>query len=155
MWHIQTLPAFPFTSAPPKPPPPSPPLPWAPLQPAACLWRSPLTSAARLGSVPALWALDGCGWSEKQSGVCGSPVCVEHTAQARLVLLKRIKWPVNSRQARCPALSPVHHTHQLLNETREDEGFVLRAAQDNKCSPRRPPPPPQIWLLYGLSQSGR
>lgn len=49
---------------------PAPPL--GPLQPAACLWRSPLTSAARLGSVPALWALDGCGWSEKQSGVCGA-----------------------------------------------------------------------------------
>lgn len=49
---------------------PTPPL--GPLQPAACLWRSPLTSAARLGSVPALWALDGCGWSEKQSAVCGA-----------------------------------------------------------------------------------
>lgn len=66
-----------FASFPFSPPPtttititPTPPL--GPLQPAACLWRSPLTSAARLGSVPALWALDGCGWSEKQSAVCGA-----------------------------------------------------------------------------------
>lgn len=75
--QIHPPPASPFTSTHPHPEPaqplttttvPTPPL--GPLQPAACLWRSPLTSAARLGRVPAQWALAGCGWSEKQSAMC-------------------------------------------------------------------------------------
>ena len=117
---------------------PTPPM--GPLQPAACLWRSPLTSAARLGSVPALWA------SMDVAGLRNNPVCVEHTAPTQPVPLKHIQWPVNSQPACCPSLSPVNHTHHLLNETREDQWFVLRAAQENKCSPQRRSPP-QIWLL--------
>lgn len=106
--------SFPFSLQ--TPPPqtttiiPTPPL--GPLQPAACLWRSPLTSAARLGSVPALWALDGCGWSEKQSAVCGA-----HGTDSGRPAQTHQMTRKNSQRA----WSPVSYTHRLINDTREDE----------------------------------
>jgi len=108
---------------------PSPPL--GPLQPAACLWRSPLTSAARLGRVPALWALDGCRWSEKQSTVCVCVcvcVCVAYrtdlTRPAQTHLMTR-KHPTGSFPLPFFCLS---HTLMIKGHTCEDEWFVLHMA---------------------------
>lgn len=93
---------------------PTPPL--GPLQPAACLWRSSLTSAARLGRVPALWALDGCGWSEKQSAVCGAHG-IDSTRPAQAHLMTR-KHPTGPFPLPFFCLS---HTLTIRGDTCEDE----------------------------------
>lgn len=102
-----------------NPPPPTttiPTPPLGPLQPAACLWRSPLTSAARLGRVPALWALDGCGWSEKQSAVCGAHG-TDSTRPAQTHLMTR-KHPTGPLPLPLFCLS---HTLTIEGDTCEDE----------------------------------
>lgn len=133
MWQIHPPPVSPFTSTHPHPEPAqppttttttqSPPLPWAPLQPAACLWRSPLTSAARLGRVPTLWALDGCGWSEKQSTVCGAHG-TDSTRPAQTHLMAR-KHPTGPFPLPFCCLS---HTLAIKGDICEDEWFVLQMA---------------------------
>lgn len=102
----------------PKPPPSSPPLPWAP-------FSRPHVSGGRLWRQQLDWAAcQRCGPLMDVAGLRNNPLCVEHTAQTRAVLLKHIKWPVNSQRA----CSPVSYTHRLINDTREDEWFALGPA---------------------------
>lgn len=133
-WASTTLPTTTTTTI------PTPPL--GPLQPAACLWRSPLTSAARLGRVPALWALDGCGWSEKQSAVCGAR-STDSTRPAQTHLMTR-KHPTGPLPLPLFCLS---HVLTIEGDTCEDEWFVLQMAGIINTSRRG-----TLWLFSGLKE---
>lgn len=130
MWQIYPLPASSFntptpwaSTAPPQAPPATtnihtPPL--GPLQPAACLWRSPLTSAAQLGTVPTLWALDGCSRSEKQftvSRVHGTNSA--QPAQTHLMTRKNRTGPF------LLLFFCVSQTWMIKGDTCDDEWFAL------------------------------
>lgn len=114
MWHIYTLPVFPLTSTPPKKKPPpssSPPLPWAP-------FSRPHVSGGRLWRQQLDWAAcQRCGPLMDVAGLRNNPLCVEHTAWTQPVLLKHIKWPINSQQACCPSLSPILYTPTNKQDT--------------------------------------
>lgn len=98
--------------------------PLGPLQPATCLWRSPLTSAAKLGTVPTLWALDGCSRSEKQFAV--SRVHGTNSAQPAQTHLMTRK---NRTGPFLLLFFCVSQTWKIKGDTCDDEWYALLMAR--------------------------